>query len=292
KCTQSGQTNEILKTAWAREKPSTIIKQNQNLLLPLPLFPATKLNPYKKTNFKTDFAALKEEQEKILSQIKADKATRHLFKVAQDILFLKGFRKEALYRGCFAAEPLYKEIAARLSLTLRQARFLTKEEIVCALEGKLSAHECAQHANKRFKLSVCVYALEGEKEYLESDGQKELEKLNVKKLDLSMTTLTGQCAFAGKLIGIAKIVNAPQDIAKVNEGDIMVSSATSPNLLPAMQKAAAFVTDIGGITCHAAIVSREMKKPCVIGTKVATKVFVDGDKLELDAENGIVKKIS
>ena len=59
-----------------------------------------------------------------------------------------------------------------------------------------------------------------------------------------------------------------------------------------MEKAAAFVTDMGGILCHAAIVSREMKKPCVIGTKVATKTFKDGDLVEVDAEKGIVKKIN
>jgi pyruvate,water dikinase len=56
-----------------------------------------------------------------------------------------------------------------------------------------------------------------------------------------------------------------------------------------MQKAAAFVTDEGGLTCHAAIVAREMKKPCIIGTKIATKVLKDGDMVEVDANKGIVK---
>ena len=62
-------------------------------------------------------------------------------------------------------------------------------------------------------------------------------------------------------------------------------------MVPVMQLAAAFVTDEGGVTCHAAIISREMKKPCVIGTKHATKVFKDGDKVEVDANKGVVKKI-
>ena len=59
-----------------------------------------------------------------------------------------------------------------------------------------------------------------------------------------------------------------------------------------MQKAAAFVTNEGGIISHAAIVAREMKKPCIVGTKVATKVFRDGDYVEVDAETGIIKKIT
>lgn len=56
-----------------------------------------------------------------------------------------------------------------------------------------------------------------------------------------------------------------------------------------MRKAGAIVTDEGGITCHAAIVSRELGKPCVIGTKIATKVLKDGDEVEVDAEQGIVR---
>ena len=57
-----------------------------------------------------------------------------------------------------------------------------------------------------------------------------------------------------------------------------------------MEKAAAIVTDIGGITTHAAIISRELGIPCIIGTKIATKLLKDGDYIEVDAENGIVKK--
>ena len=66
---------------------------------------------------------------------------------------------------------------------------------------------------------------------------------------------------------------------------------TTPDMVPIMKKAAAFVTDEGGITCHAAIVSREMKKPCIIGTKIATKILHDGQLVEVDANRGIVKII-
>ena len=62
-----------------------------------------------------------------------------------------------------------------------------------------------------------------------------------------------------------------------------------PDYLSAMKKAVAFVTDEGGITCHAAIVARELNKPCIIGTKIATKVLKDGDEVEVDADKGVVK---
>lgn len=64
-----------------------------------------------------------------------------------------------------------------------------------------------------------------------------------------------------------------------------------PPLVPAMNRAAAIITNTGGITCHAAIVSREMKKPCIIGTKIATRVLKDGDLVEVDADKGVVRII-
>ena len=80
-------------------------------------------------------------------------------------------------------------------------------------------------------------------------------------------------------------------ISQLKEGEILVSPMTIPDFLPAMKKAAAFVTDEGGILCHAAIVAREMKKPCIVGTKFATQVLEDGDYIEVDANRGIVTLI-
>jgi phosphohistidine swiveling domain-containing protein len=103
--------------------------------------------------------------------------------------------------------------------------------------------------------------------------------------------LKGQTASPGKITGKAKVVFTNKDLGKVQEGDILVSPMTRPDFLPAMRLANAFITDEGGITCHAAIVAREMKKPCVIGTRVATEMIQDGDQLEVDADEGIVKKL-
>ena len=98
-------------------------------------------------------------------------------------------------------------------------------------------------------------------------------------------------ACKGIVKGRVKICRSIHDIIKVEKGEILVASMTRPEFLPAMQKAAGFITDEGGITSHAAIVSREMNKPCIIGTKIATQVFKDGDIIEVDANTGMVKKI-
>jgi pyruvate,water dikinase len=106
-----------------------------------------------------------------------------------------------------------------------------------------------------------------------------------------VTELRGNSASKGKSVGRVKIINNSLDFSKINDGDILVSSVTTPEMVPIMKKSSAFITDEGGITCHAAIVARELKKPCIIGTKIATKVLKDGDMVEVDADKGIVNII-
>ena len=102
---------------------------------------------------------------------------------------------------------------------------------------------------------------------------------------------SGQVAYRGQVRGRVKIVNSRKDMPNFKNGEIIVSVMTEPGYLPIMKKAGAFITDEGGLLCHAAIVARELKKPCIIGTKIATKVLKDGQLVEVDAEKGIIKKI-
>lgn len=110
--------------------------------------------------------------------------------------------------------------------------------------------------------------------------------------DSAVTELRGQTAQGGMVRGVVRILKRKEQIDDVREGDIIVSPMTTPDYMPAMKRAAAFVTDEGGIICHAGIVARELKKPCVIGTKFATQVLKDGDEVEVDADNGVVRILS
>ncbi|HLC98766.1 MAG TPA: PEP-utilizing enzyme [Candidatus Nanoarchaeia archaeon] len=107
----------------------------------------------------------------------------------------------------------------------------------------------------------------------------------------SLSEVRGAVAFRGKVRGVCRILLNPNKINEVKKGDIIIASNTTPEYVSALERASAFVTDLGGITSHAAVVAREMKKPCIIGTKVGTKIFKDGDLVEVDAENGVVRKI-
>ncbi|HJJ28191.1 MAG TPA: phosphoenolpyruvate synthase [Methanocorpusculum sp.] len=100
--------------------------------------------------------------------------------------------------------------------------------------------------------------------------------------------LQGYGASPGIATGKVIIVNDPTDTAKVQEGDIMVASMTNPDMVPAMKKVAGIITDEGGMTCHAAIVSRELGTPSVVGTKQATSLLKDGQIVTIDGEKGLV----
>lgn len=143
--------------------------------------------------------------------------------------------------------------------------------------------------------------------YYKSDGTEELlvgEKFSdlKKEIDEAMfpeddSLLRGVSASRGKTTGIVKIVihnmsDISDQIKNFQEGQIIVTEMTRPQTVVACRKAGAIVTDEGGITSHAAILARELKIPCVIGTKFATKVLKDGDEVEVDADEGVVRILS
>jgi pyruvate,water dikinase len=98
--------------------------------------------------------------------------------------------------------------------------------------------------------------------------------------------LTGSAASPGIGTGPVKILKSPKEIDKIKKGDVMVAPMTSPDYVPAMKKSAAIITDEGGQTSHAAIVSRELGIPCVVGTNDATKKLKDGEIVTVNGEAG------
>ncbi len=100
--------------------------------------------------------------------------------------------------------------------------------------------------------------------------------------------ITGLGASPGTARGKARMIVDMKDAAKIQQGEILVAHMTNPSMVPLMRKAAAIVTDEGGITSHAAIVSRELGIPCIVGTGNATKKLQDGQEIVVDATNGKV----
>ena len=102
--------------------------------------------------------------------------------------------------------------------------------------------------------------------------------------------LKGAAASLGQAGGPVKIIHKPTEIDKVAVGDVLVTEMTTPDYVPAMKKAAAIITDVGGRTCHAAIVSRELGIPCVVGTGTATHKLKTSQIVTVDGSKGLVYK--
>lgn len=106
-----------------------------------------------------------------------------------------------------------------------------------------------------------------------------------------MEILKGTPASRGVAEGIVRIVKDASDTPKFQDGEILVAAMTEPTMVMMMNKAAAVVTDDGGITCHAAIVSRELVIPAVVGTGSATTVLKDGMRVRVDGTAGTVVEL-
>ncbi|MFH1440298.1 MAG: PEP-utilizing enzyme [Candidatus Woesearchaeota archaeon] len=131
------------------------------------------------------------------------------------------------------------------------------------------------------------------------DEAKEImDAFDKRFINNNVNAITGIIANKGIYQGTAKVVRtffsdkAIDEIKKVEKGDVLIAETTGPEMMIACEKAGAIVTDEGGLTSHAAIVSRELGIPCIVGTKNATKVLKDGDVVEVDAETGVVRKIN
>lgn len=111
---------------------------------------------------------------------------------------------------------------------------------------------------------------------------------HLKQILSSTALLKGAPASPGVASGKVVVIHSPSEIDKVHEGEILVTEMTTPDFVPAMKRAAAIVTNLGGRTCHAAIVSRELGIPCVVGTDTATEVIKTGQLITVDGSTGLV----
>ena len=166
---------------------------------------------------------------------------------------------------------------------------MTSKEIEKLLEGK-EIKDCSE----RHVYSFVKWDNEKEQLIIYSGGEayrkiREVE-IGIPKEEVIGTPASKGCA-RGKVRIIPFSMNPEEHLHKFQKGEVLVSTTTGPEMVVIMEKAVAIVTDEGGLMSHAAIISREFNIPCVVGTKYATEVFKDGDLIEVNANNGIVKKI-
>ena len=196
------------------------------------------------------------------------------------------------------AEPVFREqenFMERIADGIAQETGLTRNIILCTSGEELRKYfktsklPQKSELEKRFLVSAQFFEL-GKSRIFSGGDAVEAEKIVLPNAD--RLCIKGQIAYKGKTAGQVRIVIDPFKYKGFfKKGDILVTGMTRPEFLPLMKKAGAIVTDAGGILSHAAITAREMKKPCIIGTQIATKLLKDGDIVEVDANSGIVKII-
>lgn len=228
------------------------------------------------------------ERQKLMKELQIDPFHRRLFDIFAEFMVTKWYRRNSQILSLFFVEKLLQEIGDRFGLSLSQVRCVMHDEMEVLLrEEKFDPEEL----KKRDEFSIQWF--EKGKEFIctGEKARKIAAMAERKDIDVNVRELRGQCACLGYAKGKVRIIQGAKDLHKMEKGDILVAYATDPDVVPAMKKAAAIVTEQGGVTCHAAIVSRELGIPCVIGTKVATKVLRDGEMVEVDATKGIVRRL-
>lgn len=225
---------------------------------------------------------LTEEQKRLEDELELSPLLRKRFAIVSEQTYYKEYRKEVLFWGFCACELIQVELAKRWHLPVKAFSYILPQELKKDKLGQLYSQ----------RKEMCVYCLDNDKEYVfvgrqAEDKIKPLKKEKAKTEDIK--ELKGSIAYAGKVRGRVKVVMGESHLHKVKKGDILVSFSTNPQMIAVMKKAGAIVTEQGGIGSHAAIVSRELKIPCIVSVPKAAQILKDGQLVEVDAERGVVR---
>ncbi|MFA5886264.1 MAG: PEP-utilizing enzyme [Patescibacteria group bacterium] len=254
-------------------------------------------------NFSTAVKELWQTHPKVISRVitKSDiyrvchftEKEKQFFRALEIISYTKDLRNvtDDYVHYCFS--NFYQEVARRTGLTKSEIKFLWDEELKELLIGKIKITHGYLKKKRKFCAAIAKSKAVGLKQYYLGDQAQTCYKNVLKNSNKSLkifsaSVINGTIAASGRATGKVKIIRSVIDINKVKKGDILVTSMTSPKYMPAIFNAAALITDDGGLTCHAAIIAREIRKPCIIGTKIATSVLKDGDLVEVNAEEGVI----
>ncbi|MES2202953.1 MAG: PEP-utilizing enzyme [Patescibacteria group bacterium] len=194
---------------------------------------------------------------------------------------------------------ILNKIGQQFGISAEELTWYLQKEILDLFRGKAMDR---LHIEAR-KLAYVFYKTVPGRDYVFYEGrdaEKFIEEFGAFKTPEGVREVKGRTANKGPVVrGVARIINSnysdPGSVEKkmsdMQQGDILIATVTAPDLMTACRKAAAIVTDVGGLLSHGAIISRELGIPSIVDTQIGSKVFKDGDMVEVDAERGIVRKI-
>lgn len=227
----------------------------------------------------------KEKKQQVFDKYHFSSLLRTMLKISEDFTWWQDERKKATYLNIHIGTSILNEMARRRGYDKESMKFMVAPEV----KGMFSEDVPSQSALKKRQQSCGMVVWDGGYEILTGQAAEELRKyMFASKAKDQVDDVRGLTASVGRVTGKVKVIGSVKEIEKVEVGDILVAVMTRPDYIVGIKRAAAIVTDEGGITCHAAIVARELGLPCVIGTKIATQELKDGDEVEVNANHGVV----
>lgn len=183
---------------------------------------------------------------------------------------------------------LFEDISEEYKIDYRELTLYRVKDVKDLLKKEKKVEK--ELIEKRDNGMMCVYEKDYKVRFFYGKEGKELFNIATKKDEKEIKGITASKGTADRVKGRVRIIEDPSK-QNIQKGEILVTSMTRIEFVPQMRRAKAIVTDEGGLACHAAIVSRELGIPCIVGTKIATKVLKDNNLVELDLDNGEVRRV-
>ncbi len=227
---------------------------------------------------------------KLCQLLQPDAKMKKFLIAAPFMAFFKDWRDDLRRYHAYVWSPLFESIEKHFGLKPQESGYLSLDEIQEALEkGACDRSRILLRRNKPCVVTVDPKTLRAK--VIDGIIPQKYVRIQKRTEEVKSSSITGRTGNPGKVRGKVFLLRTFHDIKRIPKGRVLVASTTHPNYVPAMRKSIAIVTDEGGIISHAAIVSRELGIPSVVGTKLATKLLKDNDIVEVDAEKGIVRKV-
>lgn len=233
--------------------------------------------------------ALEQKRAHFITSLGISSDQQALFAAMRAATHLKELRKRTVSEALYYFDAVLQEIARRMFLTIAQVRFLKTKEVRDALLG---GKDMMDALNERMRLSLWCCGEGTDTEVITGKDAQDFRDRFI-RVNKNTTEFQGVGVSPGVARGPVKIVMNPDECGKVERGDVIVSIQVVPSFSTAIMKAAALVCDGGtGITSHPATLAREAGIPGVIQTRFAREVLKDGDVVQVDGYEGVVRKVA
>ncbi len=229
---------------------------------------------------------VKNKRKKLIESLPLSDFMKNVLDIAMLFSKWKDIRKSGVLIGMCYFDMFLEEISKRVKYTKKQLTFTIFDEIKGIL---LDKKDMKKEISKRQK--KCFFAVTTKGYYIVSgEGAQKYFKYSQSEDNKNVTEIRGVVASTGHARGRVRIIKKTHEMKDFKNGEILVTNQTTPEFVSIMKKAAAIITEQGGITSHAAVISRELGIPCIIGTKNAASVLINGETVEVDCEKGIIRR--